>query len=231
MDGEQYRPDLSLFLASAAHDMKNSIGMLSGTLETLLADNSTKLTPAYQQMAHMLYETRRLNDNLIQLLALYKEVGQRSYPFDPEPQMIGDFVEQVEAQYRILLDSKHIELQADFPSDLVWVFDDDLVVGVIGHAINNAIRYTRDKIRLIITINDEFLEFRVEDNGDGYPPSLLETGIAVTSGVDFKTGSTALGLYFSSEVAKMHRHRGRHGSVMLENGGSLDGGCFVLRLP
>jgi two-component system sensor histidine kinase SenX3 len=231
MQHDQDRPDISLFLASAAHDMKNSIGMLSGTLETLLADESTKLMPAYQQMAHMLYETRRLNDNIMHLLVLYKGVGTPSYPFDPQPQELGEFVEQVEAQNRILLDSKKITLDADFPSNLIWIFDDDLVIGVIGHAINNAIRYTRDKIRLIIRPVDEFLEMRIEDNGSGYPAAMLDAGIAIKDGVDFGTGSTGLGLYFSSEVAKMHRHRGRHGSVTLENGGTLGGGCFVVRLP
>jgi two-component system, OmpR family, sensor histidine kinase SenX3 len=231
MHDEQQRPDLSLFLASAAHDMKNSIGMMSGTLETLLADEASRQMPAYQQMAHMLYETRRLNDNLIQLLALYKDVGQRSYPFDPEPQEIGEFVEQIESQYQILLDSKNIELQTDFPSDLVWVFDADLVAGVIGHAITNAIRYTREKICLIVKNDGDFLEIRVEDNGEGYPPSMIEMGSALKGGVDFRSGSTYLGLYFSGEVAKMHTHRNRAGSIALENGGSLGGGCFVLRLP
>lgn len=230
-DHDQDRPDLSLFLASAAHDMKNSVGVLSGTLEILLAGDSAKLMPAYQQMAHMLYETRRLNDNLIQLLALYKDVGNPSYPFDPQPQALSYLVEQVEAQNRILLDSKDITLETDSPDDLIWIFDEDLVIGVIGHAINNAIRYTRDKIRLVIRPGGEFLEIRVEDNGCGYPPAMIEAGMAIKSGVDFRTGSTGLGLYFSSEVAKMHRHRGRHGSVVLENGGLLDGGCFVLRLP
>ncbi|MBV8667563.1 MAG: HAMP domain-containing histidine kinase [Burkholderiaceae bacterium] len=235
MQDEQQRPDLSLFLASAAHDMKNSVGMMSGTLETLLADEATKQLPAYQQIAHMLYETRRLNDNLIQLLALYKDVGKRSYPFDPEPQALVDFVEQIESQYRILFSSKNIELQLEFPDDLVWVFDADLVTGVIGHAITNAIRYTRDRIALIVRAEGDFLELRVEDNGEGYPPSMIEMGLemsaAMSGGVNFKTGSTYLGLYFSGEVAKMHTHRGRVGGVTLENGGSLGGGCFVLRLP
>jgi hypothetical protein len=49
--------------------------------------------------------------------------------------------------------------------------------------------------------------------------------------VDFKTNSTGLGLYFSSEVAKMHRHRERRGALRLENGGQYGGGCFVLSLP
>ncbi len=231
MRDSQNRPDLSLFLASSAHDMKNSVSMLSGTLENLLADASAKMAPAYQQMAHMLYETRRLNNNLIQLLALYKDVGSASYPFDPQPQAIAQFVEEIVAYNHILFDSKGIAFETDYPADLVWCFDEDLVRGVVGHALNNAIRYTRDKLRLTINVAGEFLEIRVEDNGSGYPIAMLEAGAAVPIGVDFTTGSTGLGLYFSSEVAKMHRHRGLAGSVGLENSGIEGGGCFVLRLP
>lgn len=231
MHENQERPDLSLFLASSAHDMKNSVSMLSGTLENLLADPSERMTPAYRQMAHMLYETRRLNDNLIQLLALYKEVGTPSYPFDPQAQAIAQLVEEVAARNRILLESRGIEFDTDYPADLIWSFDEDLVLGVIGHALNNAIHYTRDKIRLAIAPVGGFLEIRVEDNGGGYPPAMLGTDAAPRAGVDFTTGSTGLGLYFSGEVAKMHKHRGRHGSVGMENGGLWGGGCFVLRLP
>jgi len=231
MQDNKNRPDLSLFLASSAHDMKNSVSMLSGTLENLLADAPEKLTPAYQQMVRMLYETRRLNNNLIQLLALYKEVGSPSYPFDPEAQAIAEFVEEVAARNHILFDSRGIVFDTECPAELVWCFDEDLVAGVIGSALNNAIHYTRDKIRLAIAPVGEFLEIRVEDNGRGYPPAMLEAQAAVKAGVDFSTGSTGLGLYFSSEVAKMHKHRGRHGSVGLENGGLWGGGCFVLRLP
>lgn len=225
------QPDLSMFLASAAHDMKNSIGMLSGTLEVLLADAAVKASPAYQQMAHMLYETRRLNNNLIQLLALYKEVGSAAYPFDPQPQEITQFIAEIEGQNRILLESKNVAFETEFADDLIWIFDDDLVVGVISHALNNSIHYTHDRIRLSIKELDGYLEMRVEDNGKGYPPAMLEAGTARKTGVDFMTGSTGLGLYFSGEVAKMHKHRGRVGSVALENGGAFGGGCFVLRLP
>jgi signal transduction histidine kinase len=79
------------------------------------------------------------------------------------------------------------------------------------------------------------LEIRVEDNGAGYPRALLDAGAAglsgVASGIDFRTNSAGLGLYFSREVARMHRHRGREGSVRLENGGTFGGGCFILSLP
>jgi two-component system sensor histidine kinase SenX3 len=235
MDDTPSSNELFLFLASTAHDMKNSICVLSGTLETLLAGASPETESAYPQMAHMLYQTKRLNDNLIQLLALYKQVGKPEYPFDIQPLEMGNLVEQVVAAERVLLKSKGITLDTDFDPALIWHFDEDLIIGVVGHAINNAINYTKDKIGITIVQVDQYLEIRVEDNGRGYPAAMLEAGVSAmhgaSAGVNFLTNSTGLGLYFSSEVAKMHKHRERSGSLRLENGGAYGGGCFVLSLP
>ena len=227
--------ELFLFLASTAHDMKNSISVLSGTLERLLDDASPETEKAYPQMAQMLYQTRRLNDSLMQLLALYKRVGTPEYPFDVQPIEAGQLVEQVVALGRVLLESRGVTLELDVEPELVWHVDEDLIVGVVSHAINNAVHYTRDRIRLSARQHDGWLEMRVEDNGAGYPAALLEAGSRAMSGtalgLNFLTNSAGLGLHFSREVARMHRHRERSGAVRLENGGALGGGCFILSLP
>lgn len=236
MDDTPDAPELSLFLASTAHDMKNSISVLSGTLERLLVDASPQTESAYPQMAHMLYQTRRLNDNLMQLLALYKQVGTPAYPFDVQPLELGQVVDQVVALERVLLASRSLKLELDYDAGLVWHLDEDLIVGVLAHAINNAVHYTCDTVRLAIHATaDGWLEMRVEDNGPGYPPALLKAGAIAArdraGAMNFLTNSAGLGLYFSNEVARMHRHRDRHGTVRLENGGWYGGGCFILRLP
>lgn len=239
MEDQHSSPELFLFLASTVHDMKNSISVLSGTLESLLAAGHANDAPdpAYLQMAQMLYQTKRLNDNLIQLLALYKQVGKPGYPFDLQPQLVSQLIDQVVDQEKVLLTSKGITLQTDCPPGLIWTLDEDLVIGVLAHAINNAIRYTRNTIRLSVREVDGVLEWRVEDDGEGYTEALIEAGASAmdglrnNAGINFATNSTGLGLYFSSEVAKMHKHRGKSGSIALENGGALGGGCFILRLP
>src|SRR5471030_3105217 len=227
MEDQAGSPELFLFLASTVHDMKNSISVLSGTLENLLdararrpdgADapaanagatvTSAAAAPAaaYPQMAQMLYQTKRLNDNLIQLLALYKEVGKPSYPFEPQPQLVSELVGQVASQARILLASKGITLDLDFPPELIWTYDEDLIIGVLVHAINNAIRYTADRIRLSAAQSGDYLELRVEDNGGGFPPAMLEAGASAmdlapaNAKGNFLTNSSGLGLYFASEV-------------------------------
>ncbi|MET3133451.1 two-component system sensor histidine kinase SenX3 [Oxalobacteraceae bacterium GrIS 1.11] len=198
MEDQTSSPELFLFLASTVHDMKNSVSVVNGTLEALLAGRHFESDPAQAQMAQMLYQTKRLNDNLIQLLALYKQVGKPGYPFDARPQMVCQLVAQVVAQEKILLESKGIALQTSFPPDLIWCFDEDLIIGVLGHAINNAIRYTRDAIVLSVRQCGPMLEIRVEDNGDGFSPALIAAGAAAmsgtTNGVNFSSNSTGLGL-------------------------------------
>jgi len=231
VEHEPRQPDLTLFMASAAHDMKNSVCMLSGNLEAILADPATRHSPAFDQLAHMLYETRRLNNNLIQLLAIYKELGSAAYPFDPQMQSLSDFAADIAAQHQLLFDACGLNFSISCPEDLVWCFDEYLVFGVISHAINNAIRYSRGHIHLAISECADHLEMRVEDDGDGYPDSMQQLCQPGCRAVDFASGSTGLGLFFASQVARMHKHRGHTGQIVLNNESRVGGGCFILRLP
>lgn len=222
--------DMATFLASSAHDMKNSISLLIRGLDGILGSDDAKHLAVYNDLAQMTYEAKRVNGNLIQLLTLYK-IGQNIYPFDPQPVALGEFIDLISAQSAALLRSQGVTLEHDCEPDLYWDFDEDLVAGVIGNAFNNAIHYTRDRIRLSAAQVNGGLELRIEDNGGGYPRHMLEQCADGMRGVDFADGSTGLGLYFSAIVARMHRHRADCGQIRLENGGALGGGCFILRLP
>lgn len=223
-------PDMTMFLASSIHDMKNSLSVLTGFMEDTLSDSEIKEHPLYKKMAPMLYEVKRLNNNLLELLTIYK-VDRKFYPFDLAEHDVGDLMSEIEQQSVTLMSTQNVQVEVDVQDGLYWYFDRDLVLGVISHAMSNASRYTRGHLRLAAAEVDGFLELRVEDNGGGYPKAMIEEGIAVNRGVSFNTGSTGLGLYFSAMVAKMHVNRERVGEIRLENGGKLGGGCFVLRLP
>lgn len=222
--------DMATFLASSAHDMKNSISLLIRGLDNVLAAADPKTFAAYGDLAQMIYEAKRVNGNLIQLLTLYK-IGEEIYPFDPHSVALEDFIELICAQNGELMKAQGLELEFACEPDLYWDFDEDLVAGIIGNAFNNAVHYTRDRVRLTAAEVDGFLELRIEDNGVGYPQHMIDDCAGSLHGVDFAVGSTGLGLYFSAIVARMHQHRGQSGEIRLENGGTLGGGCFILRLP
>ncbi|HSC80016.1 MAG TPA: HAMP domain-containing sensor histidine kinase [Chitinolyticbacter sp.] len=222
--------DITLFLASSVHDMKNSLGLLGGMVEKLVVGLPPHSGADRADYAHMLYELKRINDNLMHLLTVYK-LGNALYPFDPVPTLIADLYADLAVQNRVLFSTRQLALQIDVPADLTGYFDVDLIAGVIGHALVNAANYTRDTVRLSARELGGALELRVEDNGRGYPPAMLLDSRAGLTGVDFFSGSTGLGLYFAHEVARLHCNREHIGSLRLENGGTFGGGCFVLTLP
>lgn len=228
--GQSETADMTTFLASSVHDMKNSVSLLISGLEKTLASTSPEVLPTYGELSQMTYEAKRINHNLVQLLTLYK-LDQQIYPFDPQYLAVDEFLAGVAEQTASLLRSQGMELELDAPSELYWPFDEDLVTGVIGNAVSNALRYTHRRVRLGAREADGFLEIRIEDDGPGYPPAMIDQTQAAQRGAGFQTGSTGLGLHFSTKVAQLHRNRSRCGDIRLENGGAYGGGCFVLRLP
>lgn len=222
--------DVTLLLASSVHDMKNSVSMLIGGLQKVLESVNPETFPAFGDLMQMTYEAKRINSNLVQLLTLYK-IGQQIYPFDPQRLCVLEFLQGIAEQTNGQFRAEMISLSIDCDPELYWYFDEDLITGVIGNAFSNAIRYTRDQMRLSARQDGRFLELRIEDNGTGYSPAMLEQSRDSMHSVDFCCGSTGLGLHFSAAVARLHRNRGQVGTITLENGGTLGGGCFVLRLP
>ncbi|GAA5786553.1 histidine kinase [Chitiniphilus shinanonensis] len=230
MEPSSPQPDLAMILASSVHDMKNSLGLMGRLLAKHEAVWEGISDEAQSEYSHLLYEVNRMNANLISLLTLYK-LGKALYPFDPQPWQPAELCEEVAMQHRVLLSASKVALQIDVPEDLVWHYDTDLIAGVLGQALTNAINYTTDTVRLAAGVTDDELWLAVEDNGRGYPPQMLLDSRHAPRRVDFSSGSTGLGLYFAEHVAQLHRNRERVGSLRLENGGTLGGGRFVITLP
>ncbi len=219
-------------IASSIHDMKNSVNVQVHSLEKIAMDARARGdTEAFDSLVVVIAQAHRMNANLIQLLSLYK-FGKAIYPLDIAEQSVADVIDEALLQTRAVMDFKGINVEVDCAANCYWYFDHDLIIGVLLNALNNACSYTRDKIRISASVSDKLLVLRVEDNGRGYPANMLQTdALAANRRVDFFTGSTGLGFYFSAQVAHLHENQGQHGTLTIENGGALGGGCFVVNLP
>lgn len=230
MDSHRPTTDITTYLLSSVHDMKNSLGVMVATLEGLIGEVPPLPPEARLPLARTLHESQRLNDRLIQLLSLYK-INHGFYPFDPADQDVNEFVSEVIAQAYPMAQAGNIVLSSACAQGLSGFFDRELIFGAMLHALHNAIHYTRGQVCLVADTHDGQLELRVEDDGQGYPASMLDTPPTPDGEIDFCSGSTKLGIYFSSIAAQLHRHGGRKGHIRLENGGRFGGSCFILTLP
>ena len=225
--------DFSDILASTLHDTKNSMGMLFNALEEVIGRCKEQSCEAYEGFYTLQYEIKRINNNLIRLLSLYK-ASRDQFQINVDYYSVHEFVEDIIMQIEPILESKGIDVEMTCPEDLFWAFDRGLVGGVLDNILNNAFRYTKKKVKVSANDLSGYLSICIEDDGSGYPKSMLiETGKdgLFKQNVDFDTGSTGLGLYFSMLVAKSHTNKNKEGYVSITNGGTYGGGVFAIAIP
>jgi len=216
-------------LASSIHDVKNSLGLVINTLDLFLADSGKPLDA--RQISLLQFEARRISENLIQLLALYKSENNLLAAHIDEHD-VEDFLDEIVTQENHIAEAKGIRMDVDCEDGLIGYFDRDLITGVLRNAIHNALRHTKDGIRVAARqADDKTLMIQVIDNGPGINAALPPDSTPATDSIDSQNDGTGLGLYFCNIVAKLHTNRDKQGHVSVENRQDASGAVFTIYLP
>jgi len=222
--------DFATVLASAVHDMKNSLCMLIQSMDLLQQDLAPLSENASTELARIHYEASRLNTNLLQLLSLYR-IEKDQLPLHLDEYFVEDLLEEVVIKNEMYSQQKQIEVQVETERHLSWFFDNDLVSNLINDMFVNALRYSAGKLLLKASIEDNQLCLELHDDGAGFPDYMLENNDNSMNHFNLAAGRTGLGLFFAHLIAKAHRNQGRFGRIELSNGGRFGGGVFRLLLP
>lgn len=220
--------DITTILASSVHDIKNSLGMLLGTLDELVHSKHFETVEEKKQLSVLQSEASRINNSLIHLLGLYR-LQKDKLPLQIKEVFVNDLLEEQIAANENLLLLQSITVELDCAEDLHWYFDSQLIGSIINNILINALKYTRSKITIKVWNENGYLKIRIDDDGDGYPESILTNQNASTHAINFATGSTNLGLYFAAIIANAHQRNDKHGFIELNN--HTSGGRFTLTLP
>ncbi len=220
----------SLLLASSVHDIKNSLGMLLSTLDSVIEGTPINSDLQRHQFATLRGEAARINNSLIYLLGLYR-LQRHELPLQIQEVYVADFLDEQIAANDLLFSIRQISVENNCDEMLKGYFDAALISGIIGNVLVNAARYAEKSIRVSATAGENgSIVIEVCDDGPGFPEKMLESNHHAQRGIDFSSGSTNLGLFFAAEVAYLHRRGDAHGTIELSNL-LPHGSRFTLMLP
>ena len=122
--------DFSMVLASAVHDMKNSLGMLLNSLDELRQEQTDTIgdSPRFNTLQ---YEAERMHNDLVQLLGIYR-LGENNLSAHVEEHFVPDFLAQQMARHTPLLEGMGIKLAIE-SDDINGFFDEDLLTLSLIH--------------------------------------------------------------------------------------------------
>ena len=222
--------DYSTILASSVHDMKNSLSLLLGSLEQVSQQCPPGTCNSSTQFSQLQYEGKRVNDHLVQWLALYR-IDKSQYFVNITENDVTDFLDEIILEHQDMLAYRNISFGIDCEDDFYWFFDRDLLAGVMTNIINNLYVYSEDKMQIQARTDKGYLVIHIKDNGKGYPDDMLCCTGQQQKGISFSSGSTGLGLYFAARAAEMHKNKSKRGFISISNDGIDNGGCFSIYLP
>jgi K+-sensing histidine kinase KdpD len=221
--------DFSDVLACSFHDVKNSLELLACTL-----DRFTDELPDYpgknEHLSCLQYEVKCISNTLSYMLTVYNFDHER-YQLDIGFHSALAFIEEALTPHQAFARARGVQLDMECAPDLFWFFDHHLIAMVFDEALNNALRYTHDRIKVTVKTDEQYLYFHIEENGTGYPRQFLDSIASGENKLSLRGNRTGLGIHFANIIAQSHRGKEHGGFVRLSNDSQLGGGCFTIALP
>jgi two-component system, OmpR family, sensor histidine kinase SenX3 len=218
------------FVANISHELKTPVGalaLLAETVEDAVHDPEAVLRFA----GRMRQEASRLTDLVQDLIMLSRIQAAEPVP-DPTPLEVDTVVAEAVDRVRMRANAQGIVLAASGETGMSILGDEDLMVTALRNLLENAVAYSPEQTRVLITTrraNGNVAEISVADQGIGIPERDLERIFERFYRVDparsRATGGTGLGLAIAKHVTVAH---GGTITVWSKEGA---GSTFTLRLP
>jgi signal transduction histidine kinase len=202
-----------LFLANASHELKTPLSIIMLSTETLEGEVNENETFQRQIISGIKEETLKMSDLVKNLLFLAKNENQNIVASKSDFNLSALLLKQVE-KHRQIAQVENIQFEEKIQSGIHIVGDEKLIASAFGILIDNAIKYTKEEGRVVVSLDSNLVKkrqkitARISDTGIGIPSNELENIFErfyrVDSSRSKETGGHGLGLSIAKEVFDSH---------------------------
>jgi len=201
-------------LADLAHSLKTPLSVFRGELENS-ADLKELRDTGYEQLDRIStlvdYQLQRAStEGKSSLLA---------------PVSLGEIIYKIVGSLDKVYQSKAIRCQCEIERDAYIHADEGDMYELLGNLLENAYKYGKHAVHVIVTTSKNTVKIRVEDDGSGIPARA--EGFVIKRGhrIDTQAEGQGLGLAIVSDIIMAYE-----GNINLERG-HLGGASFIIELP
>lgn len=189
------------FVSNMTHELKTPIAIAYSANDALLnydTDNDPAKKDTYLKIANK--QLKRLGELVENILAMSME-RRKTLQLKPEKIQLDRFIEEIASAQQMRSD-KEITIDVDIDGRVSVEADKAHLSNVINNLIDNAIKYSGDKVKITISADADGIS--VADNGIGIPskamPYLFNKFYRVPHGNRQDVRGYGIGLYYAKSI-------------------------------
>jgi two-component system phosphate regulon sensor histidine kinase PhoR len=198
------------FVSNLSHELRTPLSILAGYLETMEDPSLLRGAEGREVMQVLRRNCERLTLLVNDLMELSRiESGRIAVQF--QPRKPREILDEVREDWKRAFAGKKVKLEVECAEPLPEVQSDPLRTGqIFANLMDNALRFAPQGSRVILGANlkGAWVEFSVQDDGEGIPPEKLgrifERFFRVDEGRTRDRGGTGLGLSIVKHLVQLH---------------------------
>lgn len=159
------------FFSIIAHDLRSPLNALFDMSELMYEYFDNYDSAELRQSIKLIYDSSENTLNLLENLLVWARNQTGRIKYEPQPIEIDYLLNSLRDFFINVAKKKNISIEVDCQHNLYGYADEKMLQTIIRNLINNAIKFTHQggKIILSASIEAEHVEISVSDNGVGIP--------------------------------------------------------------
>ena len=169
---ELYDQKISFF-TNIIHEIRTPLSLIKAPLENIIHS----LPPADHSRENfdiMERNVERLHTLANQLLD-FRKIEQNVFVYNFHPADVSEIVKDVSYRFKSICKLKGVKMEVSIPErEYICVVDAEAVNKIVGNLLNNALKYAKDFIRVLLDRRGNDLVIEVTNNGQEIPPEYFD---------------------------------------------------------
>lgn len=198
------------FVSNVSHELRTPMTSMKIVADTLMAQDHWDESVYREFLGDINMELDRLNKIIDSLLYLAK-IEKDELEIDLSVTYVNYLIEKVIKTIRPIASQKNIYVGFNAQSKVQLNLDQEKMQQCLLNIVGNAVKYTPDGGRVIVSLIDrkDEIVISVSDNGIGIPkkdlPYVFDRFYRVDEARARKTGGTGLGLSIAQQIVQLHQ--------------------------
>lgn len=218
------------FISMMSHDLKTPIARIIGMTDVILRDSS----PLSHQQREAVDTIKHSSDDLLKFINAilsYGRIESQSVQLNRSSRDLNQVLDEVIHKHEFLAKLKKIQVLKEYEPLFPISVDTDLMKQVFSNLIENAIKYSGEETKILVSTEEKngFVIVQIADQGSGIQPEDLphifmkfyRSQKAKSSPIK----GSGLGLYLAKYFVELHR-----GRIFVESTYG-QGSTFTIELP